>query len=285
MKEISGYSFYVFLAIIVDRAFWSTGQFILGILCGTTEVAIYAIVVQLCTYYMSFSLAISGVFLPKITKLITAGESISDISNMFIKIGRIQYIVLAYILVGFILFGKTFVFYWAGKGYESVYFLTLLIMIPQTVPLIQNLGISVLQAQNRQKFRSVLYIIISLFCVFISFILSKKYGVVGCAVSTGLTLFVGHGIIMNVYYQKKIQLNILQFWKQIFKLSLPISLVFFLSYGVIKLIPSSSLLVVLAEICIYSIVYIVLVWFLGCNSYEKDQIKRPIMNLKLKLGF
>lgn len=285
MKEISGYSFYVFLAIIVDRAFWSTGQFILGILCGTTEVAIYAIVVQLCTYYMSFSLAISGVFLPKITKLITAGESISDISNMFIKIGRIQYIVLAYILVGFILFGKTFVFYWAGKGYESVYFLTLLIMIPQTVPLIQNLGISVLQAQNRQKFRSVLYIIISLFCVFISFILSKKYGVVGCAVSTGLTLFVGHGIVMNVYYQKKIQLNILQFWKQIFKLSLPISLVFILSYGVIKLIPSSSLLVVLAEICIYSIVYIVLVWFLGCNSYEKDQIKRPIMSLKLKLGF
>ncbi|MDT9121035.1 hypothetical protein RSW84_26710, partial [Escherichia coli] len=43
MKEISAYSFFVFLTIIVDRAFWSTGQFILGMLNGTKDVAVYAL--------------------------------------------------------------------------------------------------------------------------------------------------------------------------------------------------------------------------------------------------
>lgn len=284
VKEISGYSFFVFLTILVDRAFWSTGQFILAMLTGTKDVAVYSVVVQLCTYYMSFSLAISGVFLPKVTHLIAEKRSNVDISNMFVKIGRMQYIVLIYILTGFALFGKPFVHYWAGPDYMKVYPLTLIIMIPQTIPLIQNLGVSILQAQNRQSFRSFLYVAIALLSVMIGYLFTEKYGIIGCAISTSLALLFGHGFIMNWYYQKKIHLNIILFWKEIARLSLPVCLAFGITAGINYLIPSSSLIVIFLEGILYSILFFIFMWYMGCNDFEKDQIRTPVMKLKMKLG-
>ncbi|MCD7850497.1 MAG: oligosaccharide flippase family protein [Parabacteroides sp.] len=284
LKEISSYSFYVFLTIIVDRAFWSTGQFILGMLNGTKDVAIYSLVVQLCTYYMSFSLAISGVFLPKMTQLVTANRSPKEISDMFIKISRIQYIVMLYILIGFVLFGSAFVFYWAGPEYASVYPLTLLIMIPQTIPLIQNVGVSILQAQNRQRFRAILNFVVAVLSVFVGYLFTKKYGIVGCAVSTSLALLIGHGFILNWYYYTKIKLDILSFWKQIIKLTIPVTIVASILVGLKYLLNSMSLTVLLTEGIVYSILYFVFVWFLGCNDFEKSLISVPVSNLKQRLG-
>lgn len=285
LREISGYSFYVFLTIIVERAFWSTGQFILGMLSGTADVAIYSLVVQLCNYYMSFSLAIAGVFLPKVTQLITQGRSSKEISEMFIKIGRIQYIIMAYILFGFILFGKSFVFYWAGPDYALVYPLTILIMIPQTIPLIQNLGVSVLQAQNRQRFRSYLHLIVSLASVFLGYLLTKRYGIVGCAVSTSLALLIGHGFILNWYYNKRIHLNIISFWKQIARLSVPGGIAVGLIVILMSVYQSSTIAVVFIQGVLYSIFYFIFIWYMGCNGFEKEQIRTPILKMKSKLGF
>lgn len=285
LKEISGYSFYVFLTIIVDRAFWSTGQFILGMLNGTKDVAIYSLVVQICNYYMSFSLAISGVFLPKMTQLIAERRSKKDISDMFIKIGRMQYMVMAYILVGFALFGKPFVFYWAGADYASVYPLALLIMVPQTIPLIQNLGVSILQALNRQKFRAFLNLSISLLSIFVGYVLTKKYGIVGCAIATSAALLIGHGLILNWYYHKKIHLDIVSFWKQIAWLTIPACIAAGIVFVLVYMMQSSSIAVIFTQGVLYTILYFAFMWYIGCNNFEKEQITVPTIKLRTKLGF
>src|SRR5690606_38997277 len=51
LKEILGYSFFVFLGVIVDQIYWNTDQFILGALVGTVPVAIYAIAMQFINMY------------------------------------------------------------------------------------------------------------------------------------------------------------------------------------------------------------------------------------------
>lgn len=284
LKEISIYSFYVFLTIIVDRAFWSTGQFILAMLSGARDVAIYSLVVQLCNYYMAFSLAISGVFLPKMTQLITEGRSMYEISNLFLKIGRMQFIILGYVLFGFILFGKDFVYYWAGTGYEKVYLLTVILMIPQTIPLIQNIGISVLQAQNRQRFRSFLNVTIALISVFVGYKLTQMYGIIGCAISTSCALFIGHGLILNWYYAKRIHLDIILFWKQILHLSFPFLLSASLMIFLNAFLTTSNIMCFVGKIALYTILCFVFLWYSGFNSFEKSQILNPMSKIKVRLG-
>ena len=43
LKEISIYSFWIFLNTIMDRIYWSTGQFVLGAMVGTVAVAVFAV--------------------------------------------------------------------------------------------------------------------------------------------------------------------------------------------------------------------------------------------------
>ena len=39
LREVAIYSFWIFLNAIMDRVYWSSGQFILGIVAGTTAIA------------------------------------------------------------------------------------------------------------------------------------------------------------------------------------------------------------------------------------------------------
>lgn len=227
LKEVAIYSFWIFLNAIMDRVYWSTGQFVLGAMVGTAAVAVFAIAIQLEGMYMQFSTAISSVFLPKVTAMVATNRSRKEISDLFIRTGRIQYIVLAYILSGFIIFGRQFIELWAGAGYSDAYMISLLFFIPLTVPLIQNLGITILQARNEMKFRSVLYIIIALVSLAMQIVLTRYFGGIGCAMGVSGALVVGQILIMNVYYRRRQDLDIKTFWKEISKMSIiPIVLIF-----------------------------------------------------------
>lgn len=275
-REVAVYSFWIFLNAIMDRIYWSTGQFVLGIFAGATAVAVYAIAIQLQHIYLSFSTAISGLFLPKVTKMVTQEDDEKAISDLFIRTGRIQYIIMAFILTGFILFGKSFIVLWAGEGYEDAYAIALLFFIPLTVPLIQNLGITILQARNQMKFRSVLYVIIAFCSLGISIPLSKLYGGIGCAIGTSSALVAGQIIAMNIYYYKKIHIDIPQFWKSIAKMSISPLCLGLIGWWILQNIAIYQVFPLIISIAIFSIVYIILFWFTGMNSYERSLFASPL---------
>ena len=284
LKEISIYSFFIFLNIIVDKIYWSTDQFILGAVSGSVAVAIYTIGSTLNTYYMSFSTAISGVFLPKVTSMVTKNSSDKQLSDLFIKTGRIQYIIMSFILYGFILVGEEFILLWAGKGYEESFFITLIVMVPLTIPLIQNIGISILQAKNMHKFRSSIYVLIAFINLFTSIPLAKMYGGIGAAISTGISFFIGNIIIMNIYYYKKIGIDIPNFWRQIGKMTVPITISLLASISIFKYLDISGVLSIVVKGGLFTFIFLVLTWNFAMNSYEKDLFIKPVNKVLLKLG-
>ena len=283
LKEVLIYSFWIFLNAIMDKIYWSTGQFVLGIFHGAATVAVYAIAIQLQQMYMNFSLAISEVFLPKITTMITKSNNVDEISNIFIRTGRIQYIVLSFILTGFILFGKKFVMLWAGESYLDAYYVTLLFFICLTVPLIQNLGITILQARNQMKFRSLLYVFIALASIGISIPLAKIYGVFGYAIGTSIALIFGQVLIMNIYYQKKIKLDIISFWKEIASMSIVPIILCVLMWIVINSLPEiTSVSGLILAIVLFSLVYIPCFWKKSMNKYERQLFSNSLKKIFVK---
>lgn len=277
LKEVSIYSFWIFLNAIMDRIYWSTGQFVLGIFKGAAVVAVYAIAIQLHSIYMSFSTAISGVFLPKITSMVAKGNDERAISDLFVRTGRVQYIVLAFILTGFIVFGRQFINLWAGADYDDAYWITLLFFVPLTVPLIQNVGISILQARNQMKFRSLLYVAIAFASLGISIPLAKIYGGIGCAVGTSLALIVGQIVAMNIYYYKKIHLNIPEFWREIGQMSTVPLIMVSISMSLISYLDMPYSITNLGMgIILFSVVYLPFFWKCSMNTYERNLFIVPI---------
>lgn len=270
LKEIGVFSFFIFLNMIVDQINWSVDKFILGIYGGTVAVAIYSVGGQVNSMYMNLSTSISSVFIPRINNIVAYNDDENELTNLFTKVGRIQFIILAFILFGFVLLGKFFINIWAGYGYGNAYYVILILIIPVTIPLIQNLGIEIQRAKNMHKFRSLVYFVIAIANIVISIPLSKKYGEIGAALGTAITMIIGNVIIMNLYYHFKVKLNIRYFWINILKLLPAIFISFSISYIVSNIIIVASIIDFIIVGIIYTILYLICMYLFGFNSYEKN---------------
>ena len=283
LREVAVYSFWIFLNVIMDKIYWSTGQFVLGAVSGTIAIAIFSVAIQLQSMYMMFSTAISSLFLPKVTGMVALNKDPKEISDLFIKIGRIQNIIIGLILFGFITFGKQFIELWAGPNYSDSYYITLAFFIALYIPLIQNLGITILQARNQMKFRSLLYIAIAAVALFAEIIMAKLWGGIGCALAISCALLLGQGLIMNIYYSKCQKIDIVQFWKEIIKMDfVPIfvSGVFIcLTNGVYVISSWQSLML---SIIIFVIIYAPLYIFISMNREERNMLLSPIVQKCIK---
>lgn len=279
-KEIFIFSFFIFLNLIIDRINWSMDQFIIVISLGTVSVAIYAVASQFNQFYLMFSTAISGVLLPKISKMEENKATDKEYTDIFIQTGRIQYIIMALIMTGFILFGSPFIIKLFGFEYHESFTLACILMLSVTIPLIQNVGISILQVKNLHKFRSLVFLGIAVLNIILSVVLVNIYGVIGAAIGTATALILGQGIILNIYYYKKININIPEFWRQILEMTIPVLMSLLIGIIIVNLIPLNKWSFI-PQIILYIIVYVLLMWNLGMNEYERNGCKNLLARRKL----
>lgn len=144
IRELIGFSGYVFLASIVDTLFWATDKVIIGMLIGSAAVSVYQVGGTFNTMAMQFSSSISGVLAPKVTGMVVREASPEQLTELFIRVGRIQFLIVGLIVFGFTAFGEEFIVMWAGENYRDSYPITILTLVPLCIPLIQNTGIQIL---------------------------------------------------------------------------------------------------------------------------------------------
>ena len=282
LKEMWVFTFFIFLNQIIDQINWSVDKFLLGRLAGTSAVAVYGVGGQINTLYLQFSSSISNVFVPKVNRIVAESNDDSLLTKLFTKVGRMQFMILALILSGFIFFGIPFVSIWAGTEYRDAYVVALLLIVPVTVPLIQNLGIEIQRAKNMHKARAVVYLAIAIVNVFISIPLIKIMGPAGAALGTAISLVAGNIIFMNWYYQARIGMNMFYFWKEIAKFIPALIAPSIVGILIKKFADITGLVKLGAFAIIYTGVYGLSMYFLGMNAEEKQLIMGPINRILRK---
>ena len=281
LKMIIGYSFFIFLNVIVDKINYNVDQVILGTMYGTVAVSVYSVASVLDQFFLNVSTAISGVFLPKMSKYVAEKADSQVLTNEFIKIGRIQYYIIFLICTGFILVGKDFIIFWVGKDYIDAYYITLCLIIPSSVPLIQNVGLSIMQAMNKHKFKAIVTTIMSIFNVIISLFLARKFGAIGAAIGTTISIIVCNIFLINIYYYKTIKIDVIKFWKEILGMTCWFLIPLGLTILIMFLTKFSGILSVILYASIYSILYILTSYFFIFNDYEKGIVNPYLKKLKL----
>lgn len=282
LKEMSGFSFFLFLNMIIDQINWSIDKFVLGRVAGTVAVAVYGAGAQINSLYINFSSAISSVFAPRINRIAQLDKTTmcKEFTVLFIKVGRIQALILLLIASGVVIFGEFFVTdVYTSKEYKDAYVVALFLILPVTIPLIQNLGIEIQRAVNKHKVRSVIYIIMAVLNAMVSIPLAKQFGPIGCAMGTAGSLLLANGLIMNIYYHKVIGIDIIEFWKSIGSLCKGMMIPIALGCFIMNKITFDGIIEFLLWILLYSCVYVVSMWMLGMNSFEKDLVRKPINRL------
>ena len=283
-RSLLGFTVFIAINLIVDQINNNVDKFLLGRFCGTTGVAVYSVGYTLYNYYVMFSLSVSGVFAPRVHKIVQStaedhGKQRQELTALFTKVGRIQFCVLGLIASGLVFFGKPFIALWAGEGYENAYYVSLLLLLPATIALIQNIGIEIQRAQNNHQFRGIAYICMAVINLVMTIFLCQRYGEVGAAVGTAISLLLANGLAMNIFYHKRCRVNILYFWKQILRLAVGILPALAVGAVLMLYVEMSSIWILGAGICGYTLVYCGSLWLLGLNQYEKGLILKPIRKL------
>ena len=147
------------------------------------------------------------------------------------------------------------------------------------VPLIQNMGITILQARNQMKFRSLLYVGIAVVSLIGQILLSRKFGAYGCAISIAAALFIGQGVVMNIYYQKRQRLDIKNFWREILKMSIVPVALSAIGYFVFQHIKIQTYTMLFICAVVFSFAYIPCFWFFSMNNYERQLIKGSLKRI------
>lgn len=283
LREILKFSSFVFLASMVDILYWSTDKLIIGWAIGSVATAVYNIGASFNTYVTSLSTAISGLLVPRLTEMVVKNAPKEQFTEIFIKVGRLQFIIISFIVSAFVAFGRQFIALWAGPGYEDSYYVALLTMIPVTIPLIQNTGLNILYALNKHKFRSIVYACIAVLNVGLTFWWVESYGIVGASMATCLAYVLGNILIINWYYYKRIGLNIPLFWKNILKMC-PVMVVMGTSWWfILNAIAVNSWLVFFSLAIVYTAIYFLLSYRFMMNQYERDTIMVPVKKVLRKL--
>ena len=215
-----------------------------------------------------------------LTTKVTNKAPMSEISKIFIRVSRIQFIVLSLIFCGFVLFGKSFIYYWAGENYIGAYAITLVLMAPSIIPLSQSLGVTLLQAMNRHRIRSIVYLLISIFNVAVSIPLAMKWSGFGAAIGTAIGNLLGQIMFMNYYYYKKIGLDIPGYWKNAFKIAVVMAVLTGAAGAIMHFVYKQSIPNMLIGIVLFVIAYMPVTWFFILNDEEKQMVRFVIDKIK-----
>ncbi len=276
VKEVAAFSVFIGINQIVNQLNFSADKIILSKFVNAIEVAIYSLGSTLNTYFEQIGSSIANLFDPKINKIIVSEKNKevkdAELNAIFLKVGRVQFIILMLILSGFVFFGKFFMEWWAGEEYSISYYITILLMVPMIIPLIQNTAVYIQRAKFKHKFRSLLYLTTSMVNVVISIFLAKRYGAIGSAIGTTITLLLSNSII-NIYYYKVIGLDVIKFWREILKMTKGLIVPILLGAFVNIYIPITNLKGLVEIVCIYTLVYVLSMYLLAFNMYEKDLVR------------
>jgi O-antigen/teichoic acid export membrane protein len=274
--EIISFGLAIFLQAIVNQVNNNVDTMILGAyVTDKAIITMYSSALTIYAIYNSLISVIANFFLPKATRLIHQNALGNELTDFVIAPGRFQAVIAVASILGFSLFGRNFICIWIGEKYLDAYWITLMLMIPVTIPLVENTMIAVLDASLKRIYRSVVLVIMAVMNAVISLWLVSAIGFWGAAIGTMISLVLGHGVMMNFYYAKTFHLQIVRMFYSIFKGILPAGIMTTLLCIPVSWLPN-SISWFLIKCTIFIVIYGVFLLLIGLNSSEKKMISKAL---------
>ena len=274
-KKIIGYSGWITVISLAQRCIFTIAPTILGALSGSAAIAIMGIAITIEGYTYTFSSALNGMFLPRVSRIIANGNS--DFLPLMIRIGRIQIMIISTVVIGFICFGFEFVNLWVGPQFRDSYVCSVLIILPSLFHLPQEIGIQAIAAKNMVKYEAYVFIIMALLNIAGALILGRYYGAFGICVSICIAYII-RTLGIDFILTKYLNINICFFFKETFLRFLPL-LMFLLLVGLFlnSLITIQGWLGFILKGTCFIIINLLGLYVWVMNDYEKQLLLSPVM--------
>lgn len=264
------YTILMFIQSIVVQFNGNLDNMVIGAVIGSTAVTVYSIGLQLYNMYEQFAISFSDLMLPTVSKQIASGANTTQLEDTVIKVGRLEFIALGGALCGFVIIGREFIHLWLGEGYSMAWTVGLILMIPTTIPLIQNVCLSILRAKNKMLYRTIVVSVMAVFNFAFTLIGVPIYGPVAACIGTALGLVGANIIAMNIYYVKVIHLNVIRIFRNVLSRTWLCCVVASICLLIADNYLSGSWMCWMLKVCVFLVAYQFMLLIYGMTDYEKN---------------
>ena len=218
LRRLFAFSVAVLMQEAVNQLNTQMDPILLARFAATASVVtMYSSALTIYQLYHHLVSMLGGYYLARASALVAKNASGAQLTDMVIHPGRFQAAIAVGIIAAFALFGRSFISLWIGETYMDAYFIVLLLMLPSLLPLVQTSAVSILDAQFKRMYRSAILLLCAFVNVVVSVLLIRRIGHWGAAAGTAVSVLLGHGLLMNRFYAKHLQLEIPRMFIQIFR--------------------------------------------------------------------
>ncbi len=281
LTGIFKFSVWMTIIVISQRFILTITPAVLGALSGSIAISVFAIGHVIEGYTWRFSEALNGLFLPKITRIVTESDERERITVLMIKVGRVQLFIVGIIIIGFISLGKEFIILWMGIDFQDSYYVALLLVSTGIISFTENIAYTLLIVLNKIRYRAIVYVGNAILTLFVSVLLAPKFGAIGSAIGIFVGNVVFSIIIMNIIYNRVIGLNIVRFFKEChLKMLFPMVVSLLVGFLIQESFSAPNLIYFASKAASLAVVYFLLMWVMSFNSYEKKLVKGVIFKIR-----
>lgn len=214
-KAIAVFSAWIFANQVCELVNQNVPNVLLGAVSGAVSVSVFSVSAQIRSVFYSLSTTMSNVFTPLINRIVADSDDDAELTRLMTRVGRYQAILCMWVLGGFTVLGRFFVEAWAGPGFSDAYWLVLTMATPLFIPLVQNTGIEIQRAKNMHRARSVCYLVMAALNLAVTVAFAPAMGYWAPALGYVVYVVLGCGFFMNWYYQRRVGLDMVFFWRRV----------------------------------------------------------------------
>lgn len=270
----------IFIQCLVNQANSNVDKFVLGIRLSPESVSVYSVGLYIYSIFSSLTTIPISMYAPQIVQEVEKGTSGRELEKFLIQPSRLIVLVGGTILFGFVSVGKQFIELVYGAEYTVAWVVALIIMFPMLLNMSNGILINVLDATNRRLARSYVLGITTIANIVLTLLWVDRWGMIGASIATAVCTIVGQITLMNIYYSKKMKINVLYMYRETFRGILGYQVI---ASSVAYLIASriSNVVVALLVGCLaYVFVFAVLFLCKGAKAGEKALVMRILPKLR-----
>ena len=220
LKSIFVFSSWSLVYAVCFRLIFNITPSILGIVSTPDEIALFTIVTTVEGYIYTFGAMTSTFFLAKVARTDQSGnedEVREHIQALASKIGKIQFVVIACIMIGFISVGQEFISIWfnGDQSFGPVYYCIVILCTSEIFAIPQIIFNSSMYTHGYIRQIAINSIVKAAINLGLSFWLSSIYGALGASIAIGVAGVVSL-ILDNIAYRRCLKVSLLRFFKSIY---------------------------------------------------------------------
>lgn len=224
IKEILLFSLWTTLISIMQRLFYNVMPSVIAMKLGSGAVPFFSFSSLLEGYVYTIGNAIGGFFISRLSRF-NAESNRDEISKLMCNVGKFQLAIIGLIVTGFVCLGDVFVKeIWLGEEYFLVYYGAIILMVLHIMTMPEQVADVLIIVQNKVRYKAYIMILGGMVNILLAFLLIDLVGVIGACISIFISNIVIY-ILTNIFYIKKMQIDIISFWKKVYWPILPVQIV------------------------------------------------------------